>query len=103
MKKAVLIIALAFSGAAVGAEQQGENQNDFCGNIYGIAKCTMELRQLGESMPNQMKDAKGSKVLEAMVIEAYESPRFSTEKNQKREVDEFADKWYLTCVKETRK
>jgi len=50
---------------------------------------------------NEYKGVKD--VTEKMVIEAYETPRFIAKDVQMEAIENFADEWYLKCVKEQKK
>jgi len=43
--------------------------------------------------------AKGNALIEKMVVEAFESGRYSTKEIQDRQISEFRDKWFLWCFK----
>ncbi len=42
---------------------------------------------------------KGSESFKFIIIEAYESPKYSSEKRKKEAIDEFGNSIYLRCVK----
>lgn len=74
-----------------------------CDQTSSTAEIVMRKRQAGVSMKKMMEvtanEPPGS-IGEALVITAYESPRYYTKEMQERSVEEFRDEAYLRCVKE---
>ena len=76
-----------------------------CSMFSGLAKQMMTARQNGASMEEMMEVATNSgndavnQITKAMVIEAYEIPRFSLPENKQNAINDFADHIYLTCIK----
>ena len=73
-----------------------------CGNVGDLATDIMKSRQSGLSMAKMMEavaQVGENPLVDEMIISAYDSPRYSTERMQKRAVEEFRDKFYLDCVK----
>jgi len=70
-----------------------------CDQIANVAKSVMSGRQGGVSMGTLVGIAKGNALIEKMVVEAYESGRYSTKEIQDRQISEFRDKWFLWCFK----
>jgi len=75
-----------------------------CGSVGELATTIMESRQSGVSMAKMMGAVSGEEnsLAEKLIISAYDSPRYSTERMQKRTVEEFRDEVYLECVKAMR-
>lgn len=43
--------------------------------------------------------ANGSKLVELMIVKAYETPQFGTEKYKLEQVSKFKNEWFLSCIK----
>lgn len=79
---------------------------DPCGLAGEIASTAMTLRLSGVSFPaaraklNETLDPiRLPELVEAVLIEAYESPRYTGERARKTAVQEFQNKWYVGCVR----
>lgn len=97
--------ALLFFGALiVPISHAEEDWRTGCKNAQDIAESIMKGRQQGVAMSKMMEVAEGdaANILEALIIEAYDRPRYSTEKMQQRSVQGFRDDVYLECVKARR-
>jgi hypothetical protein len=95
MKKLILATALLTTAPVMAS--------DYCGQIGDLAETVMTVRQNGAEMSglmNIMLKEEATKVIgKQMVIDAYETPRYNMLENQKREVSEFKNEWYLLCIK----
>ena len=90
-----LAILIALSTTALAAEEEQAS----CDQIANVAKSVMSGRQAGVSMGAMVGIAKGNALIEKMVVEAFESGRYSTKEIQDRQISEFRDKWFLWCFK----
>jgi hypothetical protein len=63
----------------------------------------MEYRQKGASVGNLMKIAKESELLRAIILAAYQVPRFSTEEYQQQAVADFGNEVMFVCYNNTPK
>lgn len=70
-----------------------------CDKVSSTAETLMKARQRGVSMSSLMNSAGDNKTIKAMVIDAFEKPRFNSDPYVKRAIEEFRDRWYLECVK----
>lgn len=96
MKKSLISITMLLSATA------GAASDDHCTNIAMLAESVMDSHQAGVSISEVLGSAKEAGIegiIQPMVIEAYDSPRFSTEPMKKKKVGEFRDKWHLRCLK----
>ena len=59
----------------------------------------MELRQRQIPMSELYSKTAGVEFHQKMVIRAYEEPAYQTESHQQRLVTEFADMYFMACVK----
>jgi hypothetical protein len=102
MKKLLsLTLALTILSSPLMAQETGEEtmeKSDYCETISELAEQIMTTRQNGVSL----SDALGISELDlvrAMVMNAWETPRYSMESLSQREIDDFRDKWHLLCLK----
>ncbi len=97
--KRIIFGALIFSQPVIADEM--------CTSIEFLAKSAMEFRQKGVAMSTVIngfveEGQPEAELYKTIIIEAYDSPRFSTEEYQKSEIIEFSNKWYSACLKSTR-
>ena len=90
MKAIIMAILMALSATAAA---------DQCKMTGDIAEMMMKARQVGVPMQEMMAVSQDNELRAAMVLDAYEVPRFTTEKFQKRQEQDFRDKWYMACYK----
>src|SRR5690554_3544091 len=99
-KTAIAAIALLLPTAAI-AEP---TPHEFCTGIAGLAEAVMEGRQNGTPMPAMMdvaaqgSDKEINSVMEALIIDAFSHPRYSTERVKQSTIGDFADSAYLSCI-----
>jgi len=99
MKKTVLTLtALAVLSSNVFAEAEQAT----CKDVQDMANSIMGARQAGAPMSKLYEIADGNKLLEHMVIAAYEQPQYATDEYQQKAVKRFADKYFLSCIKAKR-
>lgn len=95
MKKLILTtiaaVTLSFNVSAT------DESKDQCKFIHKLATSIMGNRQLNADMPEMMKLASGNKMIEEVVINAYDRPAYSVKKNQDDAVKRFANEYYLEC------
>ena len=76
-----------------------------CEAVDRLAKSIMEARQSGAALSDMLKvlDGPNNKTtgpfVRAVVMEAFEQPRYSTESMQQKTITEFANQQMLMCVK----
>ena len=70
-----------------------------CQAYSELATSVITARMEGVPMPNLMGRAERNPLVEELVIEAFEIPRFSSGDTRDRIVQDFADDHYLECVK----
>ena len=92
MKKLILIAALTLSTAV-------KADTDTCEEIENFARTIMSNRQSDVSLVSMIKVVKDNKLGKKMVIDAYESPMFNGKAYKDKTINEFANKWYMTCIK----
>ena len=97
MKTLVASILIAIASVA--------SANEFCESVGKFAEITMRGRQSGVPMSQVMKYAteRDNEMLQAMIMEAYNQPRYSSKEYQDRAVADFRNVWELACYKEQRK
>ena len=91
-----LIVALTlFAASPVMAE-------GLCTDIEEIATAVHEARSAGVSVTRMMELANGSQVIETIVLDAYDRPRYQTEQVIIRDRQEFVNKWVMHCIRARR-
>jgi hypothetical protein len=96
-----LTLALAIISSPLLAQEPAEEPvgNDaYCGMISKLSEQIMSSRQKGVSLSTALGIAK-SDLIRMIVMDAWESPRYSSETVSQREIDDFRDKWHLLCLK----
>lgn len=82
-------------------------QEDFCLEMGGIARTIMDMRQTGVPIDRSIKSIGAIKppteeigaTVRAMIVDAYDEPRYSTPAMQDRAVTEFANRTTVDCLK----
>lgn len=69
-----------------------------CNSVSELAEVIMEHRQAGTDMAKIMGTAQEDATRQVIIM-AYDSPRFHTERNQQRAVQDFKNDAYLACIK----
>jgi len=101
MKILLTIITFSFTATSVYADDWRKT----CDSYSELAETTMNGRQSGTPMAKMMKvlsNDEGSELFEKLIIAAYDSTRYSTERMQQRSIEEFRDEKYLECAKAMR-
>jgi soluble P-type ATPase len=99
----ILIVAMAIL-AALSTTASAELTE--CKSHSYLAGEVMNSRQSGQQMAAVIDIVKAEadnsrlvQLAQLIVVDAYESPRFSTENYKARAISEFKNKWYLRCFK----
>ncbi|PTW84005.1 hypothetical protein DBL07_25885 [Achromobacter mucicolens] len=97
-------VALAILTTPISA--QTSIADDPCQLAGTMARTIMTMRHAGVSFPaarakinEQMEPIRLPDLVDAMLVEAYDSPRYTGESARKRAVQEFENKWYVGCFK----
>lgn len=101
------LIALTLALATLTSQASDEpTTQEICKSIADLAEVIMQARQNGRDMSVLMdlvgesfEDAEVRRPYDRMVVLAYDSPRFSVEKNQQDAVSDFKNSVYLSCFK----
>ena len=99
-RTAAISLILLFSLQAYG--QDGKAKDDgICTSLSTTSAEIMKARQNGVPMSKLMEIFKKDDVaiLRRLTIEAYESPRYSTEGMQEKSIQDFENKAFLDCYK----
>lgn len=79
---------------------------DFCEQAGDLAQLVMTKRQNGAAMQDVMKviapeekDSPNGKFTKAVIIAAYERPRYNGEEMKKSSITDFQNSFYLECIK----
>ena len=94
-----LIVVSAFLGMTNLALAEPAKKT-VCEITESVATLVMEARQLGASLSEMLKATDHPDWAVAIIIEAYEEPRWSTTKMQARAIVDFANEVMLACVKQ---
>jgi hypothetical protein len=94
MKTTLTIIAM-FLATPVVSEEEGEH---ICETLGDVAYKVMELRQGGVPVSTVMQIS-DSKLVEAIVVDAYDQPRFSTDSYKRESIDNFRNDVEVQCYK----
>ena len=98
MKKLIIaIVATLLIATPSFADNTKEQVLGFCSTLSGLAELMMQARQAGASMEDNLKVAQALPLAEAILIEAYNSPRFHTEEAQNRAVQDFKNSIFVQC------
>jgi len=73
-----------------------------CEKIGELAGGIMTLRQLNTKMSKVINKLGPESPFVSIVIKAYETPLYSTEKYKKREIMKFENMYYIECLKHER-
>ena len=102
MKKLLAAIAISTITFSV----QANEDVTFCSSVSELGKVIMDLRQKNVPMVTLMEYMTTQPELyelgSAMIVEAYNQPRYSTPSNQQNAVTDFANDMFKVCL-ETRR
>tara|TARA_S200002703_G_C3797836_1_gene246416 strand:- start:2301 stop:2594 length:294 start_codon:yes stop_codon:yes gene_type:complete len=91
MKKLLLAAALLSSSAMA--------NTDICVDMHEQAGVVMRAHQSGVPATKVWEHVEGIIQMELMFEQAYSKPRYSTKAHQEKVISEFADKWFISCLK----
>ena len=91
-----ILVTLALWATPVFA-QEVKGTEDPCLTLGVISTTVMEARQRGVSIGDLMVVAKESELLQAIILAAYQVPRFNTEEYQQQAVADFGNEVMLAC------
>jgi hypothetical protein len=99
--KNLLMTAAIFVATTTSAFAQDEVTPDqICSTLGELAGIIMEIRQGGAPMSKVISQVPGSDVVRALVIGAYDTPRYSTDGYKSEAIEDFSNEAMLTCFKE---
>lgn len=103
MKRLFLIGALLFTPIVSNSKTNKMN----CSDIHEVATNIMKGRQSGidiTKFADIVAETNGEGgVMELLLMDAYEQPKFSSQEYQLDAIKEFANKWYVACYKANKK
>ena len=97
-----IVIFTLFWGAAWADERLQDAGELLCNNMSLLAKNVMENRQSGTPMREAMAivpEDEGAELVRGIVLSAYERPRYHTESNIQRAIEDFENDVYLDCYR----
>ena len=102
MKKMIIIVFLLM--LEINSYAIDSKGMKWCSTLSGISEMIMKSRQNGVDMEKLMGiNTKlindGSPDISFIIIEAYETPRFNTQKIKVQTISDFKNKQYLGCIK----
>lgn len=77
----------------------GKASSSTCIKFEELATKIMRDRQAGTPVGQVLARTGGDDLLRKVVLEAYDTPRFGSDKYQQRAITEFANKWAVECYK----
>lgn len=82
------------------------NTDEACANVGHAAEAVMKARQNGvalqqvlDTMNKSQFSDDSTKAMRAMIMMAYDRPRFNTEENKQNAINDFRDQVQLFCMK----
>lgn len=100
MKTLLIVITMLLSFNVIASE-------DYCKSLSQIATGVMKLRQIGHDASDLIavinrlaKTESERKLYKNLIIEAYETPRFTTDSVRGKVIEDFRDSYYVECMKE---
>lgn len=99
MKKLILTLAIALMSTTSFA---GDLEK--CENVSELARKIMEARQLNMPMSKLLRvfkneDGSINQGIKFMIIDAYDTPRFSTEEYRRGVIRDFSNEWFKGCIR----
>jgi hypothetical protein len=101
----IRIIAALVMVGSLSAPAWALSSDEACKEMAGAAEAVMRARQNGVAMQKLLdvasnpKFASGQAGFRAIIMMAYDKPRFNTEENKQHAVDDFRDAVQLYCMK----
>jgi hypothetical protein len=109
IKKILLAVVISATMTAPMYAQASESGIDdsVCRSVMELSRQMMKNRQVGVPVTDMMDvfvndpstDAKHKNLMMEIVMRAYDAPRYSTAEYQDKAADEFANSYYLDCMK----
>lgn len=100
------VIGLGLVSILIGQPAIAMTTDEACANVARAAEAVMQARQNGTAMQTVLEKlndtqftAEGKEGFRAMIMMAYEQPRFNTEENKQNAINDFRDKVQLVCMK----
>lgn len=96
-----LTLALAILSSPLLAQEPTEEPvetDEYCETISQLSEQVMISRQRGAPLSETLGISELD-IVRTIVMDAWETPRFFMESLSQREIDDFRDKWHLTCLK----
>lgn len=100
MKKIIIAVCFCFLLCSTSYADDSDAYTK-CSHFNGLAEAIMKNRQNGISISKQIENLPNNEIKEiviSMIMSAYDSPRYHTESNQRRAVQDFVNECYMICV-----
>ena len=98
MKRAILLSVALLTAGVVQAEDEIGHK---CEVIHRSAAAIMTAYQRGVPIVEALGVAEDDKLMRDMVLEAYDSTRYTPQDFQQRAIERFANEWAVACYKQT--
>lgn len=98
MKKLITVLALVASTVSMAEEEEMTNA-EICTKLQKVGEDIMWIRQENKAISEVIAASQGNKIIESMVISAYDTPLFNGEDWKKRAVKKFGNQIGLECFK----
>lgn len=97
----IALLIAGMAGAATAREATGwDDALELCAVKSRVAGSVMDLRQMGDRMSQLVERFKDDAAMVAMVMAAYEVPRYSGEGARAQASLDFENDYYQHCLKE---
>ncbi len=94
-------IALTSALLVPGLAAAEASQIEACTSVSELAEVVMEKRQGGARMSELVRIVQGNDLHVTIVTMAYDSPRYSTDRVQQREINDYTNEWFAACMRAT--
>ena len=99
-----MITAIAISMTLLTTSVQADSRKEeLCEAISSFANTVMASRQDGVSIQRMLATVNGSdtihRLMKKIIVNAYESPAYSTSSVKQKSITEFENKWTVYCIK----
>lgn len=83
----------------VAATAHATTVNSLCASIGELAESIMRARQSGASVTRMLETAQGNKIAEALVMDAFNTSRFTSQPFIDRAAEEFRERAEVQCLR----
>lgn len=95
--KALLLTLLLTTTSVTATELTKDEGIKFCEDVSEMSGLVMVMRQEDVTITEALVITKGA--FKELIMDAYDTPKYSTDKFKKLSINEFRNKWHLACLK----